>query len=40
MNDKTNRSESLRRTNLRTALVIGLIAVAGFIYTIVRGFIK
>jgi len=40
MDEKTNRSDSTRRANLRTAMIVGLIALAGYAYTIVQGIVK
>ncbi len=40
MGDKAERSEALRRANRRAAMVVGLISLGIFVYTIVRGFLR
>ncbi len=34
----TDKKQAMRRANLRTALVLGAVAMGLFIYTLVRGF--
>lgn len=33
-----DKNQAMRRANLRTALILGAVAVGLFIYTLVRGF--
>ena len=38
--DYANRADALRRSNRRAAIIAGAIALAIFVYTLVRGFFR